>query len=107
VADSRDMALTRRAYELWQQAGEPKGRDEEFYHQAEREMNASPDNAITATIPPAPSEAGPPTAASNVAGVARKTEVTRRASALRNSDPCSDRDAPPVGATHRRTAFKR
>ena len=105
MADSRDMELTRRAYELWQQAGEPKGRDEEFYHQAEREMNASADNAITA--PPALSEAGPPTAASNVACVARETEVTRRASALRNSELCSDRAAPPASGTRRRTAFKR
>jgi hypothetical protein len=24
--------IVRRAYELWQQAGEPKGRDQEFYH---------------------------------------------------------------------------
>jgi hypothetical protein len=27
-----------RAYKLWQQAGEPAGRDEEFYHQAEQEL---------------------------------------------------------------------
>jgi hypothetical protein len=27
-----------RAYKLWQQAGEPVGRDEEFYHQAEQEL---------------------------------------------------------------------
>jgi hypothetical protein len=32
------MEIVRRAYELWQQAGEPTGRDEEFYHQAEREL---------------------------------------------------------------------
>jgi hypothetical protein len=30
--------IVRRAYELWQQAGQPEGRDEEFYHQAEREL---------------------------------------------------------------------
>ena len=34
-----DGKLTRRAYELWQQAGEPKGRDEEFYRQAAQELN--------------------------------------------------------------------
>ena len=34
-----DGKLTRRAYELWQQAGEPKGRDEEFYRQAALELN--------------------------------------------------------------------
>jgi hypothetical protein len=28
----------RRAYELWQQAGEPKGRDEEFYYLAEQQL---------------------------------------------------------------------
>jgi hypothetical protein len=27
-----------RAYELWEQAGKPEGRDEEFYHHAEREL---------------------------------------------------------------------
>jgi hypothetical protein len=27
-----------RAYELWQQAGEPAGPDEEFYHQAELKL---------------------------------------------------------------------
>ncbi|WP_084029633.1 DUF2934 domain-containing protein [Bradyrhizobium sp. LMTR 3] len=46
------MKITRRAYELWQQAGEPKDRDEEFYHQAERELNDASENAITTTIPP-------------------------------------------------------
>ena len=28
--------IVRRAYELWEQAGKPEGRDQEFYHQAER-----------------------------------------------------------------------
>lgn len=30
--------IERRVYELWQQAGFPQGRDEEFRHQAEREL---------------------------------------------------------------------
>jgi hypothetical protein len=30
--------VTRRAYQLWEQAGKPEGRDQEFYHQAEREL---------------------------------------------------------------------
>jgi len=55
VADSQKMKITRRAYELWQQAGEPKDRDEEFYLQAERELNDASEIAITATISPAPS----------------------------------------------------
>ena len=55
MADSQKMKITRRAYELWQQAGEPKDRDEEFYLQAERELNDASENAITATISQAPS----------------------------------------------------
>ena len=38
--------IIHRAYELWEQAGKPGGRDEEFYHQAEQELrkenNSSP-----------------------------------------------------------------
>lgn len=30
--------IERRAYLLWQQAGEPKGKDQEFYHLAEQEL---------------------------------------------------------------------
>jgi hypothetical protein len=32
------IAVVRRAYELWQQAGMPEGRDQEFYLQAEQEL---------------------------------------------------------------------
>jgi Protein of unknown function (DUF2934) len=32
------IEIVRRAYALWQQAGEPKGRDWEFYLQAEKEL---------------------------------------------------------------------
>lgn len=34
----KEEEIQRRAYELWQQAGEPKGRDDEFYHLAEQEL---------------------------------------------------------------------
>jgi Protein of unknown function (DUF2934) len=37
--------IVRRAYELWQQAGEPQGRDEEFYHQAEKELQEALDKS--------------------------------------------------------------
>jgi hypothetical protein len=33
-----EIEIIRRAYELWQQAGEPKDRDQDFYHQAEQEL---------------------------------------------------------------------
>jgi hypothetical protein len=55
VSDPQKMKITRRAYELWQQAGEPKDRDEEFYLQAERELSVASENAVRTTIQPAPS----------------------------------------------------
>jgi DUF2934 family protein len=33
-----EMDIVRRAYELWQQAGEPEGKDQEFYREAEQEL---------------------------------------------------------------------
>jgi hypothetical protein len=33
-----EIEIVRRAYQLWQEAGEPKGKDEAFYHQAEQEL---------------------------------------------------------------------
>ncbi len=32
------IEIVRRAYQLWQEAGQPEGRDQEFYLQAEREL---------------------------------------------------------------------
>ncbi|MDP1583522.1 MAG: DUF2934 domain-containing protein [Bradyrhizobium sp.] len=55
MSDSQKMKVTRRAYELWQQAGEPKDRDEDFYRQAERELNVASESAIMTTIPRASS----------------------------------------------------
>ena len=33
-----EIKIVRRAYELWEQAGKPEGRDQEFYHLAEQEL---------------------------------------------------------------------
>ncbi len=38
MAKPRGIEIVRRAYELWEKAGKPDGRDQEFYHQAEREL---------------------------------------------------------------------
>ena len=38
MAKPLSIEIVRRAYELWQQAGEPEGRDQEFYLEAEREL---------------------------------------------------------------------
>jgi Protein of unknown function (DUF2934) len=32
------IEIVRRAYQIWESAGKPDGKDEEFYHQAEREL---------------------------------------------------------------------
>lgn len=34
--------IRKRAQELWEQAGKPEGRDEEIWHQAERELQQDP-----------------------------------------------------------------
>jgi Protein of unknown function (DUF2934) len=41
------IKVVRRAYQLWEKAGRPEGRDQEFYHQAERELEAEPENDET------------------------------------------------------------
>jgi hypothetical protein len=38
MEDPRKINVVRRAYELWEQAGKPEGRDQEFYHLAEQEL---------------------------------------------------------------------
>jgi Protein of unknown function (DUF2934) len=45
------MDIVRRAYQLWQQAGEPAGKDQEFYLQAEKELTEArapePDGVVS------------------------------------------------------------
>jgi hypothetical protein len=43
MATPKEIDVVRRAYELWQQAGEPSGKDEEFYHQARKELQEALD----------------------------------------------------------------
>jgi len=42
MEDPQKTQITRRAYELWEKAGCPEGRDQEFYHQAEQELRKPP-----------------------------------------------------------------
>ena len=41
------IKVVRRAYELWEKAGKPEGRDQEFYHQAERELEGESEDPET------------------------------------------------------------
>jgi hypothetical protein len=38
MENPKQTEIIHRAYELWEQAGKPDGRDQEFYHQAEQEL---------------------------------------------------------------------
>jgi hypothetical protein len=48
MATPKEIDVVRRAYELWQEAGQPHGKDEEFYHQAKKELQDALDNECPA-----------------------------------------------------------
>jgi hypothetical protein len=43
MATPKEIDVVRRAYELWQLAGEPSNKDDEFYHQAKNELQEALD----------------------------------------------------------------
>jgi hypothetical protein len=51
MATPARIEVVRRAYELWQQAGKPDGRDQEFYLQAERELQEALDKETSGDHP--------------------------------------------------------
>jgi hypothetical protein len=44
----KQMQIVRRAYQLWQEAGEPQGKDEEFYYLAEQQLR---DELLSSPLP--------------------------------------------------------
>jgi DUF2934 family protein len=44
MAYPTDEQIRFRAHELWQQAGKPEGRDNEFWHLAERDLQERPEH---------------------------------------------------------------
>ena len=38
LAQPTEEQIRKRAFELWEQAGKPEGRDDEFWYQAQREL---------------------------------------------------------------------
>ena len=44
-----EKEITHRAYQLWEQAGRPEGRDKEFYHQAEQELRNEDKSSLRRT----------------------------------------------------------
>ena len=43
----RHVEIVRRAFQLWQEAGEPHGKDEEFYYLAEHELRSEEKTGAT------------------------------------------------------------
>ena len=44
MAQPKHIDIVRRAYALWQEAGEPDGKDEEFYLKAQDELSSKLSN---------------------------------------------------------------
>jgi hypothetical protein len=53
-------AIASRAYQLWEQAGHPGGRDQEFWYEAERQLRSAASASPAAQSPAPASEAPPP-----------------------------------------------
>jgi Protein of unknown function (DUF2934) len=54
MAFPTDDQIRNRAHQLWEQAGRPTGRDDEFWHQAERELREMDELREIANEPPPP-----------------------------------------------------
>lgn len=52
MAYPTDEQIRTRAHQLWEESGKPDGRDDEFWHQAERELLAVEDLEETVREPP-------------------------------------------------------
>jgi Protein of unknown function (DUF2934) len=53
MAQPTEEQIRKRAFELWEQAGKPEGREDEFWNQAQRELQDAEgrgDQARTATV---------------------------------------------------------
>ena len=52
MSEPSNAEIQQRAHQLWEQAGRPEGRDEEFWYQAERELREMEDLRRQAEAPP-------------------------------------------------------
>jgi Protein of unknown function (DUF2934) len=52
MPDPTDDQIRTRAHQLWEQAGKPEGREDEFWHQAEKELQEEKLREITNEPPP-------------------------------------------------------
>ena len=52
MAQASETQIRSRAYELWEQAGRPGGREDEFWRQAEQMLKETEELGDIATAPP-------------------------------------------------------
>jgi DUF2934 family protein len=55
-----EMQIANYAYQLWDKAGRPQGRDAEFWHAAEVELNAESGSPDAPTEPDQPNKSSVP-----------------------------------------------
>jgi hypothetical protein len=46
------IEIVRRAYKIWEESGKPEGKDQEFYYQAERELEEEHSRREKSNQPP-------------------------------------------------------
>jgi Protein of unknown function (DUF2934) len=51
MAKPTEHEIRTRAHELWEQAGKPEGREDEFWHLAERDLQEKPERSDTTILP--------------------------------------------------------
>ena len=51
MAKPMEDQIRARAHELWEQAGKPEGRDDEFWHLAEKDLQDRPGDAESTIVP--------------------------------------------------------
>jgi hypothetical protein len=47
MAQPTEEQIRKRAFELWEQAGKPEGREDEFWNQAQRELQGAEERGDT------------------------------------------------------------
>ena len=52
MPDPTDDQIRTRAHQLWEQAGKPQGREDEFWHQAEKELQEEKLREVANEPPP-------------------------------------------------------
>ena len=91
---SIEETVRRRAYELWEQAGQPEGRSEEFWFVAIAELEGKPptfeERVEALLLPRSPSRPGLPSATA-FRSACRGSALSNKASTMKDSRGCSCR----------------